>query len=45
MEGSVSSQLFESFFKRLKDAVQARDTSSYHIVSCHQFPDVVQKPL
>jgi hypothetical protein len=27
MEGSVTSQLFESIFKRLTDAVQARDTS------------------
>jgi hypothetical protein len=31
MEGSVASQLFESIFKRLTDAVQARDTSFYHI--------------
>ena len=37
MEGSVASQLFESIFKRLTDAVQVRDTSFYHIVSYHQF--------
>jgi hypothetical protein len=37
MEGSVASQLFEPIFKRLADAVQARDTSFYHIVSYRQF--------
>jgi hypothetical protein len=31
MEGSIASQLFESVFKRLKDSVQARYTSFYHI--------------
>jgi hypothetical protein len=31
LEGSVASQLFESIFKRLKDAVTARDLSFYHV--------------
>jgi SWIM zinc finger len=31
MEGPVASQLLESIFKRLTDAVQARDRSFYHI--------------
>jgi hypothetical protein len=31
MDGSVASQLFESIFKRLADAVQARDTSFNHV--------------
>jgi hypothetical protein len=30
MEGSVASQSSELIFKRLTDAVQARDTSFYH---------------
>jgi deoxyribodipyrimidine photolyase-like uncharacterized protein len=31
MDGSVATQLFQSIFKRLTAAVQARDTSFYHI--------------
>jgi hypothetical protein len=42
MEGSVASQLYESIFKRLTDAVQARDTSFYHI---RLLSTVLNKPL
>jgi hypothetical protein len=37
MEGSVASQLFESNFKRLTNAVQARYRCSTIYVSYHQF--------
>jgi hypothetical protein len=42
LQGSVASQLFESIFKRLKDAVTARDTSFYHV---RLIPPVLNKSL
>ena len=42
MEGSAASQLFESIFKRLTDAVVARDFSFYHV---RFLPPVLNKSL
>ena len=42
MEGSAASKLFESIFKRLTDAVVARDSSFYHV---RFLPPVLNKSL
>jgi hypothetical protein len=42
MEGTVAYQMFESIFKRLTDAVVARDSSFYHV---RFLPPVLNKSL